>query len=198
MKKLILASLILVSTSLSAQQEATTRDGKKVILNENGTWIYKPVEKVSTSNLDCSDLIITQTDKMTGKSSVVSSETLIISDDDGKTGFGVGFLDVSGTVVFSILTVGAGSCIDDSDKMNVLFRDGTRLELTNNGGFNCDSKFTLYFGTSFGKKKELQIFKTKEIESMRIWTSKSYVEKDFSNAQSKRFMKTVNCLTSSK
>ena len=36
----------------------------------------------------------------------------------------------------------------------------------------------------------------KEIETMRVWTSKSYVEKDFSSEQSKQLMKTVDCLNS--
>ena len=131
---------------------------------------------------------------MTGKSSTTSTETLMISDDGGKNGFGFYFMDLSGTIVFSIQAVGAGSCIDDDNKMLVLFRDGTRLELVNNAKFNCDANFTLYFGGSFGKKKHLEKFRTKEIETMRIWTSKSYVEEDFSPDQSKQFMKTVDCL----
>ncbi len=197
MNKFILSILILTITSFSvfAQTEATTNDGKKVILNEDGTWKYSEVTIAETKlSLECSDLISTKTDKMTGKSSTSSTETLIISDDGGKNGFGIYFMDLSGTIVFSIQAVGAGSCIDDDNKMNVLFRDGTRLELINNAKFNCDAKFTLYFGGSFGKKKELEIFRTKEIETMRIWTSKSYVEKDFSSDQSKQFMKTIDCL----
>jgi len=39
-----------------------------------------------------------------------------------------------------------------------------------------------------------QMFTTKEIETMRVWTQKGYVEKDFSSDQSKQFMKTVDCL----
>lgn len=197
MKKLIFTISILTFTALStfAQTEATTKDGKKVILNDDGTWKYVETTTTETAiSLDCADLISTETDKMTGKSTTASKETLIISEDGGKTGFGIFIMDISGSLVFSIQAVGAGSCIDDDNKMNVLFRDGTRLELVNNGKFNCDGKFTLYFGGSFGKKKELEMFRTKEVETMRIWTSKSYVEKDFSSDQSKQLMKTVDCL----
>src|SRR5690554_1733629 len=197
MKKLIFTISILTLTvfSIFAQTEAITKDGKTVILNDDGTWKYaEPTTAPTTISLECSDLISTETDKMTGKSTTASKETLIISEDGGKTGFGIFIMDLSGSLVFSIQAVGAGSCIDDDNKMNVLFRDGTRLELVNNGKFNCDGKFTLYFGGSFGKKKELEIFRTKEVETMRIWTSKSYVEKDFSSDQSKELMKTVDCL----
>jgi hypothetical protein len=197
MKKTILTvAIALFSTvGLFAQTEATTNDGKKVILNDDGTWKYAET-KTSESNVsfECSDLISTETDKMTGKSSTGAKKTLIISDDGGKNGFGIYLLNGSNSTIFSIQAVGAGSCIDDDNKMNVLFRDGTRLELQNDGKFNCDAKFTLYFGGAFGKKKELEMFKTKEVETMRIWTSKSYVEKNFTTEQSKQLMKTVECL----
>ena len=189
--------VLAVSTfSLFAQTEATTKDGKKVILNDDGTWKYDTTVVVEkTVNLECSELISTETDKMTGKSSTAAKKTLIISDDGGKNGFGIFLMNSSsGSIIFSIQAVGAGSCIDDDNKMNILFRDGTRLELVNNGKFNCKAKFTLYFGGSFGKKKQLEMLRTKEIETMRIWTSKSYVEKDFTSEQSKQLMKTVDCL----
>ena len=198
MKKTILTLMVLVVStfSLLAQTEATTKNGKKVILNDDGTWKYDTTIVVEeTVNLECSELISTETDKMTGKSSTAAKNTLIVSDDGGKNGFGIFLMNSSsGSIIFSIQAVGAGGCIDDDNKMNILFRDGTRLELVNNGKFNCKSKFTLYFGGSFGKKKQLEMLRTKEIETMRIWTSKSYVEKNLTSEQSKQLMKTVDCL----
>lgn len=197
MKYLIFTISILTFTVFStfAQTEATTKDGKKVILNDDRTWKYAEATTAETTiSLDCADLISTETDKMTGKSTTASKETLIISEDGGQTGFGIFIMDISGPLVLSIQAVGAGNCIDDDNKMNVLFRDGTRLELINNGKFNCDGEFTLYLGGSIGKKKELEMFRTKEVETIRIWTSESYVEKDFSADQGKLLMKTVDCL----
>jgi hypothetical protein len=52
-----------------AQTEATTNDGKKVILNDDGTWKYTETTQANgTVSFECSDLISTETDKMTGKS----------------------------------------------------------------------------------------------------------------------------------
>jgi hypothetical protein len=198
MKKVIftVALALFTTVGLFAQTEATTKDGKNVILNEDGTWKYvETTSSESTVSFECSDLISTETDKMTGKSSTAAKKTLIVSDDGGENGFGIYILKSSNSLIFSIQAVGAGGCIDDDNKMNVLFKDGTRLELVNDGKFNCDANFTLYFGGSFGKKKELEMFKTKEVETMRIWTSKSYVEKDFTAEQSKQLMKTVECLS---
>lgn len=194
----ILAYTVLTSLTAFGQTEATTNDGKKVILNDDGTWTYAEtiVEKDEPVNSsDCSNYISTEVDKVTGKSTVAAKEMLIVSKDGGKNGFGFYIMKSDrGSIIFSIQAVGAGNCIDDDNKMNVLFRDGTRIELFNDGNFNCDAKYTQYFGDIFGKKKELKLFSTKEVETIRIWTSKSYVEEDFTPEQSKQLLHTVDCL----
>ena len=201
MKKHFIAFLILsFNLTISyAQTEATTKDGKKVILNENKTWEYAKTEEKNTETKseikDCNTYISIETDKVTGKSTTASKKTLIISSDGGKTGFGIFMMKISETVVLSIQAAGSGSCIDEDAKMNILFRDGTRLEVTNNGKFNCERKFTLYLGGQIGGTKNLELLKAKEIETMRVWTSKSYVEKDFSSTESKQFMQTISCLS---
>ena len=201
MKKLIFTISILIFSALStfAQTDATTNDGKKVILNDDGTWKYVETQMETTEptgDSDCSSYISTEVDKMTGKSIVAGKEMLLVSKDGGKNGFGI-YIVKNGkrNIIFSIQAVGAGNCIDDDNEMNVLFRDGSRIELINDGKFNCDAKFTQYFGGVFGKKKELEMFRTKEIETIRIWTSKSYVEEDFTSEQSKQMLHTVDCLS---
>jgi len=199
MKKIILTLLIgLFATSLLlAQIEATTKDGRKAILYDDGTWKYAETSKaeISQVSFECADLVVTETDKMTGRISTSSKEVLAISDDGGKTGFGIFCMKGSNSIIMIIQVVGAGSCINDDNKVNILFRDGSKLELSNDGKFNCDAKFTIYFGGIFQKKKELNELKTKEIETMRVWTTKSYVQKDFSNEQSKILMTTLKCLS---
>lgn len=197
-KKLLTLTLFsLFGQLLFSQINATTENGKKVILNNNGSWEYIDTKDSESSDLslECSDLIVTEEDKMTGKSSTGAKETLIISDDGGKNGFGIYALNGSKSTILVIQAVGAGNCIDDDDKLNILFRDGSRLELYNDGKFNCDAKMTLYFGGIFGKKKQLKELASKEIETMRVWTSKSYVEKNFSSNQSKQLMQTIKCLS---
>jgi len=134
---------------------------------------------------------------MTGQTITSSKEYLVISDDGGKTGFRIDCLKGSdlNIIIMSIKAVGAGSCIDDNDKVNILFRDGSKLELSNDNKFNCDAEFTLYFGGVFGKKKQLNELITKEIETMRVWTSRGHVQGDFSSKKSKILMNTLRCLS---
>ncbi|RXM42585.1 hypothetical protein [Flavobacterium sp. YO12] len=199
-KTVLLLLLIIFNCQLFAQVSAKTSDGKEVVLLNDGTWKYKEVltkgkVESTVSAGSCEQLIITKVDKMTGKSSTSSKDVLIVSKDGGKNGFGIFFLKSDKSIIMSIKAVGAGSCIDDNANMNVLFRDGTRLELKNDGKFNCDGKYTQYFGDLFGHKEEQLLFQTKEIETIRIWTSKSYVEENFTKKQSKEFMQSMECLS---
>ena len=198
MKKTILTLLIVLSTIsfLHAQTEATTKDGRKAILYEDGTWkYYTEAPKVDHVSYECLDLIETITDKMTGQITTSSKKFLEILDDGGETGFIIGCIKGSDFIIMAIKVVGAGNCIDDDDKANILFRDGSKLELSNDDKFNCDAEFTLYFGGVFGKKKQLNELTTKEIETMRVWTSGGAVQKNFSNEQSKILMNTLKCLS---
>lgn len=200
MKHIVFLSLLMLRIFLlpaSAQIEATTNVGKKVLLKNDGTWEYKsqPTEQNHAINMDCSDLVSTELDKVTGKSNTGAKEMIVMSEDGGKSGIGLYILKTEKSIIYSFKVVGSG-CIDDKEKMNVLFRDGTRLEIFNDGDFNCEGKFTLYFGGIFGKKKELEIFRTKEIETIRIWTSRSHVQKNLTAEQSMQIMKTTDCLIS--
>ena len=197
MKKLIVfLNLLMVTTLCFGQVEAITTEGRTVILNEDGTWNYVKgnIKSKSATGYSCSDLISTEIDKVTGISYTGSIEPIVISDYEGGTGFSILFVKGRNSVIISIQIVGAGNCINDDDKMNVLFRDGTRLELTNEIGFNCDGNFSLYFSGVFGKQRQLEMFGSIEVETMRIWISNSYVEKDFNSDQSIKFMKSVECL----
>jgi hypothetical protein len=201
MKKIttILFAIIVNLTFVFGQtQEATTTDGKKVILNSDGTWKYAEIKKdtAKPKTSDCSNWIETSTDKVSGTTTTGSISNLIVSTDGGTTGFGIYMFNGStGSLVLIIQAVGAGSCIDEGAKINILFTDGTRLELASEGDFNCKGKATAYFGGIFGKKKQLEELKTKKIQTMRVWTSDSYVEKDFTVDNQDEFYYVINCLS---
>ncbi|HMM18339.1 MAG TPA: hypothetical protein PKC47_12540 [Petrimonas sp.] len=157
MKKKTLLVLFLVLSSVYAfpQLKATTQDGREILLKEDGTWSFveEPIEKGSSVNLQCEDLITKEIDKVTGKSNISAKDPLIISNkDDDK----LSILFLKGdknVIIVAVQAIGASRCIDDDNKINILFRDGTRLELRNNGKFNCDAMNTQYFGGLFGRKK---------------------------------------------
>ena len=100
MKKIILIVLIALSvaSSLNAQIRVTTEDGRKAVLYEDGTWKYyieTSKDEVAQISYECPDLIKTETDKMTDRITTSSKERLVISDDGGKTGFGIGCIKAS-------------------------------------------------------------------------------------------------------
>ncbi len=201
MEKFTTTFLMVIMTMTLAfgqTQEATTSDGKKVILNSDGTWKYVETKKVSldSNSSDCSNWISTETDKVDGTTTTAAKNTLIVSTDGGKKGLGIFMIQSSkGGLILSIQAVGAGSCIDEGAKINILFTDGSRLALSNDGKFNCKGKSTIYFGDVFGKKSQLEELKTKKIQTMRVWTSDSYVEKDFTKENQEEFYNVINCLT---
>lgn len=179
---------------LFAQVLATTENGREVILNKDGTWQYQPAEPAEEASLDCSDLVTIETDRVTGKKTKKSAETLLVINKANETGFGIMAAVVEDVPIVLVTAVGASKCIEDDSKASILFRDGTQAELVNNGDFNCKEKFALYFGKRFGNADELEMFKTKEIETLRVWTAKGYVEEDFTSQQSKIFKNTIGCL----
>ena len=202
MKKITTTLLMVLMTMTFAfgqTQNATTENGKKVILFQDGTWKYEEAKKdttLTTATNDCSQYIETTEDKMTGDKSTSAKETIIVSTDGGKKGFGIFLMQSSrGGSIFSIQAVGAGSCIDEGAKINILFTDGSKLELINASDFNCKGNATVYFGGSFGKTNQLKELQTKKIQTMRVWTSDSFVEKDFTKENSNDFFQIVHCLT---
>lgn len=197
MKILIVFSwIILISPwSLSAQINAVTEDGKQVILEEDGTWAFQEETglKKDTLNLECSYLVKTETDRVTGKTRT-SSEALLISDN-GETGLVfMGYKMTSVVTSVTILAIGASSCVDDTDKVYILFRDGTRLEIENDFKYNCDKTHILLFGGSWGKKKQFQMLLTKEIEIIRAETVNGFVERELTSDQSQIILSTLNCI----
>lgn len=201
MRKITLCLILFFKLAIAfGQIEATTKEGKAVILNTDGTWKYAEEGKkaaenatASTISYECKDIITDKVDKMTGESTRMMKEGILVSEDN-ENGFGIIAFEASGAVILKIIAAGAGSCIEDAAEMNILFRDGTRLKMVNSGKFNCEGVFTVYFGGGFGRKKELEILRSREIETLRVWTSKSYVEKDLSSENSKMLMASLGCL----
>jgi hypothetical protein len=139
---------------------------------------------------DCSVFIINSFDKMTGESSTSSINNIVVSDDNGVSGFGIYMARMKPFIMISITVKGAGHCIDKDEKMNVLFRNGERLELRNDSRYNCKGKFRL----AFARNNMLEKLKTLEIEAVRIWTADGFVQKDFTEKNSADFIHTINCL----
>ena len=122
MRTVLLIALSCYCLPAICQIEATTKDGKKIILNSDGTWKYAEQSAVKAVgiNTDCSELITNQVDKVTGKTTRTTKESIIASKDR-KNGLLMLLFDNNGTLILLTTAVGAGACIDDANKMNILF-----------------------------------------------------------------------------
>ena len=193
-----LLTVFMTMTFAFGQTQATTEKGKKVILNSDGTWKYADTVKTFKTNLDpsdCSNWIKTEEDKVSGHSFTTIKDYLIVSQDGGKKGFGINLMLSGNSIILSVKAKGASGCIDEGAKMNILFTDGSRMELNTDGKFNCKGDASVYFGGTFGKKKQLNELKEKKIDVMRIWTSDGHVEQKFEDDQAEQFKNALNCLT---
>lgn len=68
----ILFALLVSAPVLFAQQTATTRDGKIVILNDDGTWVYQP--ETTGSKTQFNDSLLTKYSKPTSAKTLLKSE----------------------------------------------------------------------------------------------------------------------------
>jgi hypothetical protein len=208
--------LLLAPFMLRAQtQEATTTNGKKVILFADGTWKYaeeknehvktettkikEPENKkvVTTTDLpaNCSELFDISEDPKTGARITKTRNLLIISKDGDSKEIAVlmqkGFKSV---ITLTLKPVGAGECIAEGSKINLVFMDGSKMDLVNDGFTNCRGEVITNFGGQFGRKKQLAELSTKKIRTIRVWTQAGSVMEELSPSAQDELLKTISCL----
>lgn len=140
----------------------------------------------------CEDLVIQKYDKVTGKTDVYG-KPMYINNSDEKGGIVINLIKRSKKIDF-VISIG-NVCVDDSDKINILFRDGSRLELENQAEYNCTGIHMQVLGGNRRRREILKEFVEKEIEILRVHTRTSYIERSFKHAESVQFQKTLQCLT---
>ncbi len=203
MKFLVRAVTIMIIASLSicsyGQIVVSSKDGRSFLLLDNGTW--KPVKDKAVSESparNCDKYISVKHDRVTGDRHVSSADPLVISNQGkGKSkDVGIVLLVSKSEITTAIYLVAVGgSCVDEGDIVNILFRDGTRIALKNWKDFNCKGDMALYLSDSFGTGEELRYLQTKEIEIIRAWTSDTYVEETLTREQSRTILESFKCLT---
>ncbi|AXG74687.1 hypothetical protein DVK85_10785 [Flavobacterium arcticum] len=143
-----------------SQIEAKTKDGREVILNKNGTWIY-------TDSL-CNFFTHTKT-YTNGKSVIYANNTIKVKGEEGKTGLEIMLLKTSQSIVMNITILDKDIwCVNKETRANITFTDGRKIELQNMGEDNCRGNFSCFLGNIMGNKKELEKLSKKLIKSISI------------------------------
>lgn len=154
----------------------------------------------SQPNSGCKEKMVDETDSTQGAFTRSFVTKLIIANASDNLTFDL--KQFNDALVISALVTGAGDCLDENSKMVVKFVSGTTITLPMDGKFNCDREYAAFFGGPFGKKKEFRMLLSEEIESIRVETRKSVIDKTRKNFvevtltadQQKEFMQRLECL----
>lgn len=188
MRKWILWSVLaLMTLTTNAQMNATTEDGRAVLLMRDGTWRFAD-QPAAPASYDCNSLTSQgDGDKSSAKSPVRAR---------GARGSSVGFYpQKEGEYVTMLIDLkGDESCMVTGSVMNFTFRDGTIVDLKNSGDANCDGRGLLTLGVNEKSNKLLSLLKNKEIATVRVWSKSLSTLVTFDPEQSKLLMNTYWCL----
>lgn len=144
-----------------------------------------------TATAQC-DMVTTETDRMTGRTTT-SSVNYITMSSDGIDGIALMFIASEKTVSLYATVFGPSSCIDDKARMYILFTDGSRTTLTNSIKFNCENRFArIWFNR---KDPQIAELLSKRIEAIRVETYKGSVTEEMTPEQADTFAETLRCVT---
>jgi|GEM_PF-1708233 len=217
LKNIFTVSMLFLLHSVFAQtEEATTNSGRKVILYADGTWKFKdekaevkkntdkkePEKKVTDNNnvrsipIECSDKLELSQDK----NNTVTTRTksfIVIAGDQSKQEIDISLQKgAKGIVSISFRTGNGADCIGEGNKINIVFTDGSRSDLSNDGPMNCRGEAIASFNGPYGKKKQFQELCDKKIQSIKVWTQTGAVQQSLSQENQEEFSQLLNCLNS--
>ncbi|GEM_PF-4947303 len=177
---------LLFCLSSYAQMRATTEDGRAVLLLRDGTWRFANAAEAPES-YDCNDL--TQTD---GAMSAAQKPLKI----QGRNGGSVSLYPKKGGkyVTMLIATESDENCMITGSVVNLMFRDGTQMDMKNSGEANCDGRGLLTMGANDKSNQLLTLLKTKELSSVRVWNKTSSILATLDPEDSKLMLNTIWCL----
>ena len=178
MKKIIFTVLtsMLISFGVFAQTEATTDDGRKVLLNVDGTYTWVATEKKTEAvneNTEGEYYVGKHVDDMTDKIYYYSSKKLICQDKAKDEGFALSYnfdgktdntIKISG---LSLKVVGL-DCLENIELL-FLFDDDSKLSIKSWNDFNC--KGNAWYQLTSSQTKELG---SKTIKKIRVQNGRNY------------------------
>lgn len=210
MKKLILFPLMILSFSLIAQIEATTESGKKVILNNDGTWSFKTESISPAMRFDKSDCKY-ETREVDDFSGQVKLRTKRIEIGRAKTKdrFHASLARNGDYNFFMIksITADLGCMVSMKSSVQLKMADGEILEFIHIGDTDCSDgapfRAFLVEGELEGLKdselmqlqeETIRKLKSKPVNLIRVKGSEYYADIILDKEGEAFFMKNLPCL----
>lgn len=178
MKKIIFTALasMIVTVGVFAQTEATTKDGRKVTLNDDNTYTWDKTEKkTETINEHTKGeyYVAKHIDDMTDKVYYYSSKKLFCQDNSKTKGFSLTYLFEGKTDNdikirgLSLQVVGL-NCLENTELL-FLFDDSSKLSVKSWNKFNC--KGNAWYQLTASQTKQLA---SKTIKKIRVENGRNY------------------------
>lgn len=160
--KIFTVILLLFLTPFFAysQIEAKTKNGREVILNNNGTWIY--------SDSLCNYFTKTKT-YSNGKTVVYANNSIKVKGEGKNSGLEIVLMKSSQSIIFTITTQDKQIwCVDKTTIATVEFTNGKTIELQQMGNENCNGDFSCFLSEVMSNEKELKKLCKHMIKSITI------------------------------
>ncbi|MBL4656186.1 MAG: hypothetical protein JKY33_10240 [Bacteroidia bacterium] len=188
MKQLLTISLLLSFAIVFAQQEATTKDGKKVLLNEDGTWKYaskKQKKKKKKDEIDFCKFKTNEIDEFTGKSNKYLSTVALCLITWNRVKANLAKMD--GQYQLYLRYDSPLGCVSGDSYAILKFEDESTIRLNHAGDIDCGSYPTFIAIID----DDIEKLKSNKVIRLRL-TYESH--EDFDVDQPDYFIESIKCL----
>jgi hypothetical protein len=192
MKNILIFLLLAFPSLLTAQQTATTLDGRKVLLFEDYTWQYAQNLTPDISD-DCDDYVAFLEDKsvLSGKVKV-SVNTVFVGDNLDDVGFEIIMIEDVEHVLIDLQIEGESACFGEGEMGIFTFEGNHDVKLQNIISKNCEGQ--AQFLIELKNKENLKRFSENKLKKIRIFHQNGSVEKKVGDLATRSFLKTFQCM----
>lgn len=150
-------------------------------------------------NFSCNELISKNYDDMTNELTITNALPITIAYPGSDDMINISIYQSGGGVLLIINYEGASPCVDKGSKINFLFDNAERLEISNINKYNCKQIVMLYLGyhsnPEFMAYDELLMFKKLNVKKIRVWGHDDYVELKLSARLSETLRQSIKCIS---
>lgn len=186
MAKVYTLLLFLLPGYATAQLLAVTEHGDTVRLHSDRTWEKMP-SRSTASKGNCADVVQFRKDDMTGREFY---QTSLVQIGDDEAGINYFLLQEGRQMYWHILPVGRGYCIDQYNRIIVLFEDGSKQNMNNLAEYNCDRRTSIMIS-----RPALRKLISKKVAKIRVYTVEGYVEESLSTDESDALLRSFVCFS---
>lgn len=207
MKYLILILTVLIFSScgnndsnlekLKKQTDSLEKD-LEITLKELDEGIMK--DEIDYNNTDCKYWVVSKKDDITGKTDTKIKSTIVIGTKQlannkikiPKLNAEISVRKDNKEIVIRFDVNGLSPCVDEKDKINILFTDDSKMEIVNQAEYNCDGQIVVWLTA---KSKKLLDLKSKKIKKIRATISNQSLDLEFSDNNAVHLNKVLSCIS---